>query len=405
MHRIYWCVELTSGKIYLEESGSTVIKKEAELIMDWNFTDNEHSTDVDDEYLFEEFGPYPDNISRAFSAVAGILITCGILENIMTIYILISKKKYLRSFANFHLLNLSITDILFRILAIPDLLKDQLIAGSDFTCKIGEFFRFTTLAVAFTILAGLAFDRYIHIVHPFRARAVTWKHSRNVIAMSWAYSLLCSAPFLYSVKREVEEDEETLEKLASCYDIPGSPSHISLSVFLLFSFTIPLVFMAVVYGKVVSVLWSRARRKMIDRRMEKTKMLAVKMMVVIVLTYLVTWGPKLVMKTMEVFNFEEDTTERGDSSGDEEEVEIDNDLLMSVLETTFEVLSLASSVLNPLIFGYYNGSFRREMKNIFLGIKRTKCCKKRSRRIGPRVQKIHVSSGSNETNLTNHGTS
>ena len=109
--------------------------------MDWNFTDNEHSTDVDDEYLLEEFGSYPDNMSRGFSAVAGILITCGILENIMTIYILISKKKYLRSFANFHLLNLSITDILVRILAIPDLLKDQLIAGNDFTCKIGEFFR------------------------------------------------------------------------------------------------------------------------------------------------------------------------------------------------------------------------------------------------------------------------
>ena len=322
----------------------------------------------------------------------------------MICWILLSKKKYSRSFANFHLLNLAITDILFRILAIPDLLKDQLIATSDFTCKIGEFFRNVTLAVTFAVLAGLAFDRYIHIVHPFRARAVTWKHSRNVIVISWTYSLLCSAPFLYSIKSEVEEDEETLEKLSSCYDIPGPPSHISLSVFLLFSFTIPLVFMAVVYSKVVSVLWSRARTKMINKHMEKTKMLAVKMMVIIVLTYLVTWGPKLIMKTMEVFYFEEDTLERGDSNEDEEEVELENDLLMTVLETTVEVLSFASSVLNPLIFGYYNGSFRREMKNIFGGIKRAKCFKKRCQRISPRVQKICVSSRSNETNLTKHST-
>ena len=79
------------------------------------------------------------------------------------------------------------------------------------------------------------------------------------------------------------------------------------------------------------------------------------------------------MKTMEVFNLAEDAFERSDSSEDEEEIELDNDLLMSVLERTFEVLSLASSVLNPLIFGYYNRSFRREMKrNIFLGIKRVK---------------------------------
>ena len=117
-------------------------------------------------------------------------------------------------------------------------------------------------------------------------------------------------------------------------------------------------------------------------------------------TSLQLWKPWrfLILKKMPL-------NERGDSSGDEEEAELVNDLLMSVLEATFEVLSLARWVLNPLIFGYYNGSFRPEMKNIFLGIKRAKCFKKRRGRRGPRVQKIHVSSGSNETNLTNHSTS
>ena len=359
--------------------------------MGWNFTDNENFTDFDAEYLF-------DNVPRAFYAVVGTLIICGIFANAMICWILVRKKKYLRSFTNFHLLNLAITDILFRILAVPDLLDDQLIARSDFTCKIGEFCRYTTLAVTFAILAGLAFDRYIHIVHPFRARTVTWKHSRNIIALSWTYSLLCSAPFLYSIKCEVVVDEVTLEKISSCYDIPGPPSRISLSVFFLFSFIIPLVSMAVVYGKVVSVLWSRARRKMINKHAEKTKMLAVKMMVVIVFTYLITWGPKLVMKTMEVFNLIEDTFGRAESE-DKEVAEHD------MMSATFEALSFASSGLNPLIFGYYNRSFRSEMKNIFLGMKRAKCFKKRGQRIGPRVLNIPVSSRSNGTNLTNYRTS
>ena len=368
--------------------------------MDWNLTDNENFPDFDDEYSFGEFGSYTDNVPPA-RFIAGILIICGIFENVMICWILVRKKKYLRSFANFHLLNLAITDILFRILAVPDLLDDQLIARSDFTCKIGEFCRYTTLAVTFAVLAGLAFDRYIHIVHPFRARTVTWKHSRNIIALSWTYSLLCSAPFLYSIKCGVVVDDVTLEKISSCYDIPGPPSRISLSVFLLFSFIIPLVFMAVVYSKVVIVLWSRARRKIINKHTQKTKILAVKMMVVIVLTYLITWGPKLVMKTMEVFNFKEDTFESAESQ-DEEVAELDT---MSVLEATFEALSLASSVLNPLIFGYHNRSFRSEMKNIFLGMKRAKCFKKRTQRIGPRVLNIPVSSRSNGTNLKNYSTS
>lgn len=368
--------------------------------MEWNLTENENFTHFDDEHSFAEFESFLDNTYPALFAVGGILIICGILENAVTCWILVRKKKYLRSFANFHLLNLAITDILFRIVAVPDLLKDQLIARSHFSCKIGEFFRFTTLAVTFAILAGLAFDRYIHIVHPFRARTVTWKHSRNVIALSWVYGVLCSAPFLYSIKYEVVVDEETLEKISSCYDIPGPPSRISVFVFLVFSFIIPLMFMGVVYSKVVSVLWSRARKKLINKHMEKTKILAVKMMVVIVLTYLVTWGPKLIMKTMEVFYFEEDTFERAESEG--EQAELNNELLMLLLNAAFETLSLASSVLNPLIFGYYNGSFRGEMKNIFLGIKRAKCFKKRRQRIAPRGLKNHVSSRSDGTNYTNH---
>lgn len=378
-------------------------EKDVGLIMESNFTDNENFTDIDDEYLFEGFGSFPDHISPALFTVSGILIICGILENAMICWILVRTKKYLRSFANFHLLNLAITDMIFRVLAVPDLLKDQLIARSDFTCKVGEFCRYTTLAVTFTLLAGLAFDRYIHIIHPFRARTVTWKQSRNVIALSWTYSLLCSAPFLYSIKCEVEVNDETLEKISSCYDIPGLPSRISLSVFMVFSFIGPLVFMAVVYSKIVTSLWSRARRKITNKHMEKTKLLAVKMMVVIVVTYLVTWGPKLVMKTMEVFNFEEDTFESAES--EDKEADLENELLMQLLEVTFDTLALASSVLNPIVFGYYNGSFRGEMKNIFLGIKRAKCSKKRTQRIGPPVLNIHGSSRSNETNFTNQTTS
>lgn len=190
--------------------------------------------------------------------------------------------------------------------------------------------------------------------------------------MLWIYSLLCLVLFLYSIKSEIEEDEEILEKFLSCYDVFGLFLYIFLFVFFLFLFIIFLVFMVVVYGKVVSVLWSCVCRKVINKYMEKIKMLVVKMMVVIVFIYFVMWGFKFIMKIMEVFYFEEDIFERGDLSEDEEE----NNFLMFVLEVIVEVLLLVSLVLNFLIFGYYNGSFRCEMKNIFLGLNRVKCFKK-----------------------------
>ena len=211
-------------------------------------------------------------------------------------------------------MNLAITDILFRAVSVPDLLQGELIGGSNLTCKIIDFGKFTTLAVTFAILAGIAFDRYIHIVRPFRARTVTWKHSRNVIALSWIWGVICPAPFLHSTEWEVEIDEETLEKFRNCVDKHGLPFEISVTVFLVGSFIIPLVFMGFVYSRIVIVLWSRARFKVISKNMAKTKIRAVKMMVLIVLAYVITWGPKLILETMEAFDFEEISSE-----GSEEE--------------------------------------------------------------------------------------
>lgn len=317
---------------------------------DENFTDFTNETTVD------EFQSFEDDIPDTLSVVRGFLVICGLFANLVICCILVHKKKCLKSFSNFHLLNLAITDILFRIVFTPNLLQ-QFIGGSDLRCKIGEFGKHTTLAVTFVLLAGIAFDHYVHIVHPFRARTITWQHSRNFTALSWIYGAMCSAPFLYSTKCEVFADKETLEKFWNCYELSGLPFRVSVTVFLTCSFMIPLLFMAVAYSKIVSVLCSRARKSMPvkNKNIAKAKIQAVIMTVVIVLTYFLTWGPKLVLKTVEAFYVERATPK--------ERAPFPSLLLSNI----FETLSLANSVLNPLIFCYYNGSFREELKNIFWG--------------------------------------
>lgn len=374
-----------------------------QIIMEWNYReDDDNFTDFDDETTFDEFQSFEENIDDTLFVVGTILVICGIVENLLICWILIRTKKCLRSFSNFHLLNLAITDILFRIVSTLYFLLE----GSELQCKIADFGTYATLAVTFALLAGIAFDCYIHIVHPFRARAVTWKHSRNLVALSWIYGVLCSAPFLYSTKCLVYVDEETLEKFWKCYDLPGLPFQISVTVFIGCSFLAPLIFMGVVYSRIVSVLWNRARKKMINKNMAKTKLRAVKMMVVIVLTYLITWGPRLTLMTMDAFHFHQSTIEEAENEEEhfDYETEVDEQLdkehLTSlVVNAAFDTLSLASSILNPLIFGYYNSSFREELKNILFGIKCTKCFMKRKQKIGPHPMQSHVTTGCNSTEL------
>ena len=315
-----------------------------------------------------------------------VLVLCGVLENVFVCWILIRKKrKCFKSFSNFHLLNLAISDILFRAVSVPELLPGEIIGGSDFICKLIDFSRHTTLAVTFAILAGISFDRYIHIVHPFRARTITWKHSRNVIVLSWVCGGLLSAPFLSSTVWTVEVNEETMDKFGNCVDKHGLSFQISLAVFLFGAFIVPLVFMGFVYSRIVIVLWRRDRSKISNKNMIKTKLRVVKMMVLIVLTYFITWGPYLIFRTVTVFSLEGRNSEEVEGEGSTE-LQSDNEELyesLQLFEGISDTLSLMSSILNPLIFSFYNASFKEEVYNIFRRMKGAKCFGKRKHIVVP----------------------
>ena len=265
--------------------------------MDWKDEEDLNFTEFDNGRTFsghEELVDQNRNQYGLHFVLGLVLVLCGVLENVFVCWILIRKKrKCFKSFSNFHLLNLAITDILFRAVSVPELLPGEIIGGSDFICKLIDFSRHTTLAVTFAILAGISFDRYIHIVHPFRARTITWKHSRNVMVLSWACGGLLSAPFLSSTVWTVEVNDETMDKFGNCDDKHGLSFQISLAVFLFGAFIVPLVFMGFVYSRIVIVLWRRDRSKISNKNMIKTKLRVVKMMVLIVLTYFITWGPYL----------------------------------------------------------------------------------------------------------------
>ena len=372
--------------------------------MDWNYTEDENFTDFYAEEIihgnFTESG-YFSMIGQTLTILSTILFICGIVENFVICWILVRTKKCLKSFSNFHLLNLAVTDILFRIISTPDLLIKP-IDASDVGCKTVDFGKYATLAVTFSLLAGIAFDRYMHIVHPFKARSITWKQSRNLVAASWIYGAVCAAPFLYSSKSVFIVDEETQEKFWFCYDITSLHAQISSTVFLACSFVFPLIFMGMAYGRIVRFLFKRARNKLINSQIAKAKFRAVKMMALIVFTYLVTWGPQLIWQSMDSFGiliehasmsvketmYEEEVFKDSVELREEQRQQNRNIEIYVLITTLFETLTFSSSVLNPLIFGYYNRNFQDELKKFCCGIKWCgQCFKKRKQEVRPYLTK------------------
>lgn len=360
--------------------------------MDLNYTEKENSSNnfqkgTEDD-LFPEIKAL-NLVHTALFVICGILIICGFVENVLVCWILIRTKKCFKSFSNFHLLNLAVADLIFRIVSNPDRFIQTPFAVSDLRCKVVEFGKYATLAVTFCLLAGIAFDRYMHIVHPFKARSITWRHSRNVVVFSWIYGAACSAPFLYSSESVTVVDIDQEEEFLSCDHVFGLAFPISLTVFLCCCFVIPLVAMGFAYGKILHFLWNRTRSKLINSQVARAKFRVVKMMLLVVFAYLITWGPQLILQTIDAFKiFEEsilveemeDNNVEGEFEGTTEAVgtnswfQLFRDIytieLYFLLHGIFDTLTFASSVLNPLIFGYYNRTFSDELKKFCCTAKR-----------------------------------
>lgn len=336
--------------------------------------------------------------SDAVFAVEFLLAVIGVVANCIVCGVLLRQKRLLRNFSNFHLFNLGITDIIFRLALTPVLLTIEYTAvkhGSNAICKLGAFGSYTTLAVTFTLLLGIAFDRYVHIVHPLKARYITWKHSRNAVIISWFYAAACSSPFLYSMKYVKADWNLTADtEYELCLSTPGVPFQISSSVFLVFAFLVPLVLMAVAYSKVLKVLWQRARSKVINSKVAEAKLRAVKMMIVIVVAYFISWGPKLIWICLQAF---EVVSLQYPVDWESEEIswqgnmkEEKNYIVLLIVDDITDLFTFTSSILNPVIFGYYNMSFREDLKKCCCKRNCSKCCRKCKRKTEEEKQNIFV---------------
>ena len=349
-----------------------------------------------EQYFAEEYKRYSEFTNVVYVLQFAVAVI-GIIADITICGILLRKKRLLKNFSNFHLFNLAMTDVVFRLALTPVLFaieNKEVRDGSNALCKLGGFGSYTTLAVTFVLLLGITLDRYFHIVHPIKARNITWKHSRKAVFFSWLYGAACSSPILFSMEYSTVDWKETDYEV--CLWGVGLPFQISSSVFLFFAFLLPLALMTVAYAKILKVLWERARNNVcVNSQIANAKFRAVKMMVGVVIAYSISWGPKLVwdfLQAFEIVSLEYMIDWESEEIPLEDKIrEEKNYIKLLIIDDTMELLTYTSSVLNSVIFGYYNKSFREELKSCCCRINYSQCdakTKSRKKTVQPEPQTI-----------------
>jgi len=105
---------------------------------------------------------------------------------------------HMRISANYYIVNMAISDLMFAIVVIPDELEKTIsrsenmwtigVAG-EILCKLVPFVRDTSLAVSILSMAAIAMDRYFAVVFPLVNQKPFFLQTKVVIPSIWFFSL------------------------------------------------------------------------------------------------------------------------------------------------------------------------------------------------------------------------
>ncbi|XP_031573752.1 histamine H2 receptor-like [Actinia tenebrosa] len=180
-----------------------------------------------------------------------------------TIVGLFVKKRSLRSFTNYFLVSLAISDLLTAFLAIPFFISCNATEKTEICTASNQFFVFTTLSTICHI-AAITADRYIAILKSLRYQElVTKKRVQLVTATIWLY---CSFMTVIQLSWTVSSEE-------SLNDIPDEDyqkKDLVYTIMFVILGVIPIPFMVLAYCRIfVQILRQNSLTRQHNRLVER----------------------------------------------------------------------------------------------------------------------------------------
>ena len=302
--------------------------------------------------------PEEDIVSRT---IYSILILTNVVGNSLVILVIL-KSRSMKTPMNYLILNLAVADLTAGVFLAPSLILRGTFTypqgpGGDALCRLfnGPLAWLGLYSSVFS-LVFIAFDRYYAIMKPFSVRhRITIKRLKIFIPVCWAASGIIIFPFLYF--RTFDNKDRVC--------LLHTTERIYLTIFYVLSLGIfPVGIMSVLYSRVIHRLWfKKATNPTTLQAVRLSRKKVTKTMLLISVIYVICWFPELIAHFL-VNIFPE---------------------IFHIHSTWYDVvhsLIVLNSTVNPVIYAFQSGKFRRELKKIF--------CR------GGRKNRIHVAQRSRQ---------
>nr|XP_061804637.1 neuropeptide Y receptor type 4-2-like [Nerophis lumbriciformis] len=292
----------------------------------------------------------------AYSAVLAL----GLVGNTCLVFV-IARHKEMRNVTNILIANLSFSDILMCIVCLPVTiiytLMDRWILGETL-CKLTPFFQCISVTVSIFSLVLIALERYQLIVHPTGWKPMA-RQSYLAVAFTWITACLISAPFIkYSILTFPLDNLTvpfTINEKLVCMELwPSAEARLAYTTSLLiFQYLLPLFLIMLCYLHIYLRL--RRRKDMVDRGRNTTQK-NIKgatrinvLLVSIVVAFALSWLPLNIFNTVFDWNYEAIPKCRHD-----------------VIFSFCHLIAMASTCINPIIYGFLNNNFQKQLKSTLL---------------------------------------
>ncbi|XP_063708779.1 RYamide receptor-like [Culicoides brevitarsis] len=320
---------------------------------------NDYQIIREEEMLYD----VPISIIVLLSLFYGTISILAVVGNSLVIWI-VGTTRQMQTVTNFFIANLALADITIGMFTIPFQFQAALLQRwnlPEIMCPFCPFVQYVSVNVSVFTLTAIAVDRHRAILNPLRARPSKFV-SKAVIICIWALAIALASPIAYALRvrqlEELYESQDLVQRKPFCQNVNLSEQQMLIYRYTLVfvQYIIPVCVISFVYIQMAVRLWGSKTpgnaQNARDLNLLKNKKRVIKMLVVVVISFVLCWLP---LQTYNILQVTYPT--------------INEYRYINIIWFCCDWLAMSNSCYNPFIYGIYNEKFKREFK------KRCLCCK------------------------------
>ncbi|XP_068893485.1 orexin/Hypocretin receptor type 1-like isoform X2 [Tenebrio molitor] len=298
-----------------------------------------------------------------------LVFVIGIIGNIL-VCVAVYRNHTMRTVTNYFIVNLAVADFLVILFCLPPSVVWDVTITWFFgvaMCKIVLYLQSVSVTVSVLTLTFISIDRWYAICFPLKFKSTTGR-AKTAIGIIWIVALGCDIPemiYVTTIPQVVEIDTVLLTQCAPTWSMETDTIFVILKMVMFY--LIPLLFMSVAYLQIIRVLWKSGDvpHQMMDasgggggRQVNtfamnmnastegqlRSRRKAAKMLVAVVVMFAFCYFPvhllSILRRTVGLKNK-------------------DGNIAFSLIS---HWLCYANSAVNPIIYNFMSGKFRREFR-------------------------------------------